>query len=204
MKAPVAVLPIGELPSDDLDELATALKNILTFEIIILDAKSLPHEADSQNKSGRSRINKTYRAGPTELQFNAHPFMEMLRESADRSGRNYSRILGVTEVDLYTRDLNFIFGQARGRDRIAVVSTIRLKYYSFWSFGREQLESRDKYIERLVKEAVHELGHTFGLEHCTDNLCVMFFSNSLEDTDYKSDKYCRKCNIKFERFVNKL
>jgi archaemetzincin len=44
-----------------------------------------------------------------------------------------------------------------------------------------------------VKEAVHELGHTLGMEHCPDRSCVMYFSNSLADTDRKGEAYCSRC-----------
>ena len=47
--------------------------------------------------------------------------------------------------------------------------------------------------ERIVKEAIHELGHTFSLFHCNDKLCVMHFSNSLHDTDTKGKVFCLDC-----------
>jgi archaemetzincin len=50
-----------------------------------------------------------------------------------------------------------------------------------------------KFQDRMVKEAVHELGHTFGLVHCPDPKCVMYFSNCLEDTDFKGKRYCGEC-----------
>jgi archaemetzincin len=50
--------------------------------------------------------------------------------------------------------------------------------------------------ERAVKEAVHELGHTFGLGHCPDSSCVMHFSNCLDDTDRKGKEYCPECRAK--------
>jgi archaemetzincin len=52
------------------------------------------------------------------------------------------------------------------------------------------------FLERVVKEAVHELGHTFGLEHCPDASCVMHFSNSLADTDLKQAAFCSRCRPK--------
>jgi predicted Zn-dependent protease len=47
--------------------------------------------------------------------------------------------------------------------------------------------------ERTIKEAVHELGHVFLLRHCPTPECVMHFSNSLQDTDYKSKEFCPEC-----------
>ena len=47
--------------------------------------------------------------------------------------------------------------------------------------------------ERVIKEAVHELGHTYGLSHCPDATCVMHFSNSLPDTDFKGKAFCPVC-----------
>jgi archaemetzincin len=47
--------------------------------------------------------------------------------------------------------------------------------------------------ERLVKEAVHELGHTFGLRHCDDWRCVMTSSHGVERLDVKSAEFCFLC-----------
>jgi len=54
------------------------------------------------------------------------------------------------------------------------------------------------YYTRVVKEAVHELGHTFGLNHCKKRECVMHFSNSLADTDYKGKDFCEDCLNRLE------
>jgi archaemetzincin len=99
------------------------------------------------------------------------------------------RLLGVTDLDLYAPSMNFIFGEARLPGRVAIVSTYRLKGTT--SYGEAELLS-----VRLVKEAVHELGHTLGLTHCKNPSCVMCFSNSLEDTDRKGEDYCDECSKK--------
>jgi len=45
------------------------------------------------------------------------------------------------------------------------------------------------FLARATKESVHELGHTYGLSHCEELACVMRFSNTLRDTDQKSDQF---------------
>ena len=91
----------------------------------------------------------------------------------------------VSDVDLYVPGLNFVFGEADILKGIAIISLARLReeFYGLPS-------NEDLFKERALKEAVHELGHLYGLRHCTDPDCVMNFSNTLYDTDRKSCKFC--------------
>ena len=54
----------------------------------------------------------------------------------------------------------------------------------------------------MVKEAIHELGHTFVLFHCNNKLYVMYFSNSLYDTEIKEKRLCLDCNDKLRIKLN--
>jgi len=96
------------------------------------------------------------------------------------------RMLGVVDVDLYVPELNFVFGIAA--ERGALISLARLS--PLW-YGHPH--DRELFQRRALTEAVHELGHTFGLTHCANPRCVMFFSNSLEDTDRKGPEFCVRC-----------
>jgi archaemetzincin len=53
--------------------------------------------------------------------------------------------------------------------------------------------NKSLFYQRIIKEAVHELGHAFGLKHCNNPMCVMHFSNSLPDTDIKQNSFCDIC-----------
>jgi len=102
-----------------------------------------------------------------------------------------SVILGVTGVDLTAPGLNFVFGLADPGSRAAIISLARL-YPEFYGQPRDPR----RFKVRAITEAVHELGHLLGLGHCSDPACVMFFSNSLADTDRKGPGFCQLCREK--------
>ncbi len=122
-------------------------------------------------------------------QFNAEIIVEKIKETMPADAE---KLLGVVDVDLFVPGLNFVFGLAAGNT--AVISLIRLRpeFYG---------EMKNEYVfrERALKEAIHELGHTFGLHHCPDTKCIMHFSNCLEDTDIKGPDFCRVCSAKIGR-----
>ena len=99
-----------------------------------------------------------------------------------------ARVLGVTACDLFVPVLTFVFGEAQLDGSCAVVSTARLHEEFYGMPGRNDLMR-----ERLVKEASHELGHTFGLRHCTDWRCVMASSHAVERLDVKAAEFCGVC-----------
>jgi archaemetzincin len=101
------------------------------------------------------------------------------------------RVVGVVDVDLYVPRLNFVFGEADVVSRAAIISLCRLRQEYYGLAPDEAL-----FLERATKEIVHELGHTFGLGHCPNSRCVMHFSNSLADTDFKEAHFCSMCRPK--------
>ncbi len=101
------------------------------------------------------------------------------------------KLLGVAAFDLYVPGMNFVFGEARRPGRVGVISTRRLKPPPPHEFAL--------FEERVVKEAVHEIGHMLGLGHCADELCVMHFSERLADTDRKNEDFCKNCQSDLKR-----
>jgi archaemetzincin len=100
-----------------------------------------------------------------------------------------ARVLGVAGVDLFIPILTYVFGEAQLEGSAAVVSTYRLDNALYGLPRDDQLT-----LDRLDKEATHELGHTFGLLHCPRAQCVMHSSTYAEDIDLKSARFCSGCD----------
>ena len=99
-----------------------------------------------------------------------------------------ARVLGVAGVDLFIPVLTWVFGEAQLDGRAAVVSTYRLRNDLYGLPADERLLAA-----RLEKEAIHELGHTYGLVHCADPACVMRASTYVEEIDLKTADFCESC-----------
>ena len=130
---------------------------------------------------------------PSREQYNSSLILQQL---IAKPPPDVEKILGVLDVDLFIPILTFVFGEAQLKGIGAVVSTHRLdnRFYGL-------PENKELTTERLLKEAVHELGHTFGLIHCLQPQCVMNSSTYVENIDQKSAEFCSSCqkSIKIEK-----
>ncbi len=117
-----------------------------------------------------------------------------IQGSGIRSGNIKFAGLGITKKDIYFSNLNFVFGLASPTAYCAVVSLRRLDP-EFYGYPQDD----ELYNLRVRKEVMHEIGHVFGLPHCSDYSCVMSFSNSIDDVDRKKDVFCSSCMRIFRR-----
>jgi archaemetzincin len=92
-----------------------------------------------------------------------------------------------------------VFGEASFPGKAALISLFRLKP-EFYGVK----DDAEVFVQRSLKEAVHEVGHTLGLNHCPRSSCVMHFSNSIFDTDTKQSLFCDDCCLKVALAINGL
>jgi archaemetzincin len=131
-----------------------------------------------------------YAFDPVRQQYHS---TEILRHLAARP-RESERVLAVCTGDLFIPILTFVFGEAELGGRCAVISSHRLQQELYGLPADPALTA-----ERLLKEAVHELGHTLHLTHCEHYECAMAPSHSVEWIDLKTDLFCEICVRKVRR-----
>jgi archaemetzincin len=106
-------------------------------------------------------------------------------------------VLVITDFDLYKTSHRFVFGDADDTQGIVVVSTHRLRSEFYGEPNDANL-----LFQRTLKECVHELGHAFGLKHCYNARCAMYYSNSIFETDNKMPHFCEICDRRLTRARN--
>jgi archaemetzincin len=158
----VLIVEIGAFPDDLKADVVRALKAELQVEVEELDAIALPKVAYYAPR-------KRYRADK---------LLDVLDELHGGAPAT-TRVLGLTSVDISTTNPPFedwgIFGLGNMPGQAAVVSAHRLK---------RRAKDRDHVKFRVSTTAVHEVGHTFGLPHCTEERCVMQDAEGgIENTD---------------------
>jgi archaemetzincin len=165
----IQLLPLGSVPAELLVELCRGLSREFAAPCEVLEPEPDPEFAFNVT---RQQYHST----------------EILASLVRRNIPDDSRVLGIALFDLYIPILTFVFGEAQLRGSCAVVSAHRL-HQEFYGLPEDSL----LFHERLLKEAVHELGHTLSLSHCEDYQCVMSPSHGVEWIDLKTSHFCATC-----------
>lgn len=166
---PLQLLAIGEVADGLLRCLASGMEQALRIPCQILPAVLDPAPAFHAERG----------------QFHSSEILARMQEFA---GADCWRLLGIAEVDLYIPILTFVFGEAQMGGPCALVSAHRLRQEFYTLVPDETLLQ-----QRLLKEALHEVGHTCDLTHCTNYACAMASSHAVEWIDLKEAALCPVC-----------
>ncbi|MCA9637162.1 MAG: hypothetical protein KC420_14140 [Myxococcales bacterium] len=150
-RSEVVLIVLGSFPDELLDPIEETLREVLPVEVRRGGTRPLPKEAYYAPR-------RRYRA-------------DLLLEHLDRAAAEEApgaRYLGLTDVDISTtkgkhKDWG-IFGLAYVPGRAAVISSFRLK---------RGVRSPEHFAFRVANTAVHEVGHSLGLDHCEEPGCPM-------------------------------
>jgi archaemetzincin len=171
----IGLVAVGRVEPKVIEVLKNDLSNAFGMEVMVV--KGMPEAEYAFNRTRNQYLSTAV----------IHRLMEQKEYTA------YEKVLGIVDHDLYVPELNFVFGEASQKAAIISITRLRQEFY-------HQPEDPNLFHRRILTEAVHELGHTYGLGHCKDPQCVMFFSNSLMDTDRKGPDFCPLCkNVLFKK-----
>lgn len=179
MKA-IYLVPLGSINEHVMETLSVCIWQIFGFEVKRLPALPEPEYACDRAAQQYSSV-------------------LILRELLKNVPADAVRVLGITTHDLFIPMLSFVFGHAQVNGPVAVISLARL-HQRFYHLP----ENSDLFFRRAMKEAVHELGHTFGLIHCSDQQCAMSLSNAIQQVDRKTEELCANCTILFEESIHDI
>ncbi|MCP4106412.1 MAG: archaemetzincin family Zn-dependent metalloprotease [Desulfobacteraceae bacterium] len=174
----LVISPIGDCNPAIFEPLGRELGKIFGYQT---ETASLLDNVEFAFDSGRGQYHST-------------PILEKL---AGLAPPHTLKVLAITRVDLFIPILTHVYGEAQLGGKASIISTYRLS---------EGLPSstEDSYTSRVIKEAVHELGHTFKLLHCKDNTCIMHYCRSIKDVDRKSNQLCRYCKVLLNDEIKRL
>ena len=165
----ITLISFGYYEKDFLDKIADSVQNEFLLPVKI--------------KEGHIDLGEFY--DPGRRQYNG---TELLKIVDSMSAAESIKTIGIFNVDLFIPILTYIFGQAYLNGHSGIASMYRLNN------ERYGIVADDKIIlERLIKEVIHELGHTFGLVHCYIPTCVMRSGTYVEDIDQKDMHLCPQC-----------
>ena len=176
----IYLLPVGFIEDEVLSVLEQRLHQLLDWDI----RRGIPLQMPA---TALNAARKQYEA------------LQVMRAVAESISDDATRVLGITEEDLSIPMLTFVFGQAQLRGRVAIISVARLRqeFYGL-PVNKELMRTR------IMKEALHELGHTFGLVHCPTPSCVMTLANDIQHVDEKESEFCGGCAVLFKDALHAL
>ena len=162
----IYIQPLGGVNQEYIDYIKSSVKNFYGYDCVIKSKLNLTTDILAGSRT-------RYEAGKILKKYNSK-----------------ENVLLITEKDIAHRKSNDfpewgVFGLGFRPGTTCVISTFRLK----------KKVSKAKFLDRLKKVALHEIGHNLGLEHCTNNKeCLMNDAGgTVKQVDREKVWFCSKC-----------
>lgn len=179
-KGCIVVLPMGKVPESALDAVSDHIPLYFNHHTRILPPLKTPRYAFDEQRN----------------QYNAATIIKTLESL---NFEDHAKVIALVNVDLFIPIFTHVMGEAQEGGRVALVSMYRLI-----KGGKGNRPSTSKILERLVKVALHELGHLFDVVHCTDAKCIMHFAGNIQDIDHIMLNFCTYCQRYLEESMKRL
>jgi archaemetzincin len=170
MPTRTVIVPLGTVAREIVQQVALGIKEAFGLTV----------------ERGPIQQKPTYAFNKDRHQYHSTAILRRLAQL--KAGAENLPVIGLAEIDLFVPDAPFLYGEA---DRDALSAVVGLTRLHEEHAGRTADPERLK--RRAQVEAVHEVGHLLGLSHCDDVRCVMFFSQTLADSDRKGPGLCASC-----------
>ena len=166
----IGLIPFGDIPDIVPKVIAAHISGYLDLQTILLEPMQNPSYAlDSRRR-----------------QYDVGHILEHLESGSFGS---VDKVMGILDVDLFVPVFTHVFGEARQKGRVALISIFRLRENPM-----DTIKDSTITLERAAKVALHEVCHLYNLTHCEDRRCLMYFSGSLSDLDQIPLGFCRYCS----------
>lgn len=176
----IGILPLGNFSKNLSDTVAACISKTFSIKTYVLSNRAIPIETFVNSKVPRFRAEGILRILKDEKPDSLTKIISLIEKDISITKRDPT---GKIKEPISTYEDWGVFGLSFINGSSSIVSTYRLG-----------ASTKSLMIERLKKVAIHEIGHSLGLEHCKTINCVMRdAAETIRTIDNVSMSPCRNC-----------